>query len=137
MSLTDEQIEALLAGEFNKANRVSKPLRQIRTRIHYPNLPAGGIVTRHDTFTPNKSLRCASRGCSASTCYKIKGVPKCSIHLIIELVLLLQARQGENSVADFQKESGTGNGSYKPTGSINAVAIAEYPSECITDEGLL
>lgn len=72
-----------------------KPAKKlIRIRTQYPTLPKGGPVTWHDTFPPNKSLHCSSRGCNAPTCYKFKNIPYCTQHLLILLVLELMATNG-------------------------------------------
>lgn len=72
-----------------------KPAKKlIRREVQYPALPKGGPVTWHDTFSPNKSLHCASRGCNTPTCYKFKNIPYCTQHLLILLVLELMTTNG-------------------------------------------
>lgn len=131
MPLPKELIDKLLADELAQGIRASKPHRQTRIRIHFPALPIGGPVTWHDIVSPNKSLRCTSRGCGTPTPYKLRGIPKCKDHLIIELVLELQTNRGETVAFNKQEK-------FVPTDrQRDLIAIGEYPSDLITDEGLL
>src|SRR5215831_9424350 len=106
MPLTREQIDALKQKKNKPTRRPNKvaegtPVRSTRLsriRTNYPRLPEGGPVTWHDTLTPNKSLRCASRGCTAPTPYRYNGVPYCSIHVIIFLSMeLMNGHNGNGS----------------------------------------
>jgi hypothetical protein len=61
------------------------------TRPAMPPPPQVGPVRWHDITSPNKSLRCASRGCSSSTPWKVNNVPYCTVHTIYALnALVLQ-----------------------------------------------
>lgn len=87
MTLSPEQIASLLAKrEFkSKPNAVDGP-----ARIY------------------DKEHRCATKGCSSPTYYKIEGVPRCSAHaliilndLVIEAQDNMNARRGQFAFGDI------------------------------------
>ena len=57
---------------------------------------SGKYITWHDTWPPNKRLKCLSRGCGVNTPYKVQGMPKCSIHALIALAVLLDHKDERN-----------------------------------------
>jgi hypothetical protein len=73
MELTQEKILELLEAKTYKAN-------------DKPN-SVDGPTKYYDA-----TLRCASKGCSSPTHYKIEGIARCHSHAIIELNDLLCAR---------------------------------------------
>lgn len=63
-------------------------LNEKKERPYYDTqFPEEGPVRSHDTYYPNKSLRCRSKGCGCPTVFSLRGIPYCTIHLIIRLNL--------------------------------------------------
>lgn len=89
VELDDNEIAALLSQEPPQEPRTRK---LTRTKAHYAKLPEGGPVTLTESTS-----RCASRGCSSPTWYKLRGVPYCSTHLIVALTQEIVVTRGYNS----------------------------------------
>lgn len=86
MSLTNEQIAALLASTTKPKAPAKKPKWQQyadgtfveeETRNKYPRPEQVGPLRRYDN-----EMRCASRGCNSPTYYKLQGIQYCSVHVI-------------------------------------------------------
>lgn len=77
--MTDELTDNFILSLLNE-----KPVKRLtRVRTQFPDFPKGGPVKWHDTFSPNKSLRCTSRMCNCPTVYTFRGIPYCTPHLIV------------------------------------------------------
>lgn len=74
MGLSQEEIDALLNKTRGRSAAPKPPQGPLKAPPQTSN-----FVRVYDLIA---GLRCASRGCSSPTCYKLKGVPYCSVHLI-------------------------------------------------------
>lgn len=56
------------------------------------NSLSGKYLTTQNT--DSGSLHCLSRGCGSPTTFLVRGIPKCSVHALIELARLLDEKDG-------------------------------------------
>jgi hypothetical protein len=102
-----DTINELLKGETKsesgmttgtEGQPISKALSQ-RLKELYPTRPQIGPLRYTDTEN-----RCMSRNCRAPTHYKLFGVPKCDIHCLREMNLLLVDTEELKSQHESQSE---------------------------------